>query len=88
MEREVGGGWGWGTRVNPWLYHSNVGQNSLQIKKKKRQMLRLQSHQSSKQFSISVIKVGALLKMRDPLFKKHILFSCHVPGTVVDHLGR
>ena len=49
-----------------------------------RQMLRLQSHQSSKQFSISVIKVGALLKMRDPLFKKHILFSCHVPGTVVD----
>ena len=25
---------GWGTHVNPWLFHSNVWQNSLQIKKK------------------------------------------------------
>ena len=25
-----------GTHVNPWLFHSNVWQNSLQIKKKKR----------------------------------------------------
>ena len=41
--------------------------------------------ESSKQLSISVIKVGALLKMGDPLFKKHILVSYHVPGTVVDH---
>ena len=29
------GGVGWGTHVNPWLFHSNVCQNSLQIKKKK-----------------------------------------------------
>ena len=26
------GGSGWGTHVNPWLFHFNVGQNSLQIK--------------------------------------------------------
>ena len=26
----------WGTHVNPWLFHSNVWQNSLQIKKKKK----------------------------------------------------
>ena len=25
-------GSGWGTHVNPWLFHFNVGQNSLQIK--------------------------------------------------------
>ena len=30
------GGSGWGTHVNPWLFHSNVWQNSLQIKKKGR----------------------------------------------------
>ena len=28
------GGSGWGTRVNPWLFHFNVWQNPLQIKKK------------------------------------------------------
>ena len=28
------GGSGWGTHVNPWLFHSNVWQNSLQKKKK------------------------------------------------------
>ena len=38
---------------------------------------------SSKQFSTSVIKVGALLKMGDPLFKKQLLFSYHLPGTGV-----
>ena len=27
------GGSGWGTHVNPWLFHFNVWQNSLQIKK-------------------------------------------------------
>ena len=30
------GGSGWGTHVNPWLFHFNVWQNSLQIKKKKK----------------------------------------------------
>ena len=29
---------GWGTHVNPWLFHFNVWQNSLQIKKKKKSM--------------------------------------------------
>ena len=28
------GGSGWGSHVNPWLFHFNVRQNSLQIKKK------------------------------------------------------
>ena len=28
------GGSGWGTHVNPWLFHFNVWQNSLQKKKK------------------------------------------------------
>ena len=31
------GGSGWGTHVNPWLFHSNVWQNSLQIKKKEKE---------------------------------------------------
>ena len=30
------GGLGWGTHVNPWLFHFNVWQNSLQIKKLKK----------------------------------------------------
>ena len=30
------GGSGWGTHVNPWLFHFNVWQNSLQIKKKEK----------------------------------------------------
>ena len=30
MGREVGGGIGWGTHVNPWLIHINVWQKPLQ----------------------------------------------------------
>ena len=30
------GGSGWGTHVNPWLFHFNVLQNPLKIKKKKK----------------------------------------------------
>ena len=30
VEREVGGGSGWGIHVNPWLIHVNVWQNPLQ----------------------------------------------------------
>ena len=30
------GGLGWGTHVNPWLFHFNVWQNPPQIKKKKK----------------------------------------------------
>ena len=33
MEREVGGGSGWGTHVNPWLVHVNVWQKTLQYYK-------------------------------------------------------
>ena len=44
------GGSGWGTHVNPWLFHFNVWQNSLQIKKKiskkKRNILDVQNKKS------------------------------------------
>ena len=30
MEREAGGGSGWGTQVNPWLIHVNVWQKPIQ----------------------------------------------------------
>ena len=33
MEREAGGGLGWGTHVNPWLIHVNVWQKPLQYYK-------------------------------------------------------
>ena len=33
------GGSGWGTHVNPWLFHFNVWQNPLQIKIKKKSQL-------------------------------------------------
>ena len=32
------GGSGWGTHVNPWLFHFNVWQNPLQIKKKRKRI--------------------------------------------------
>ena len=47
------GGSGWGTHVNPWLFHFNVWQNSLQIKKnnlKKKSILRLILWSMSKDF--------------------------------------
>ena len=31
MEREAGGGSGWGTHVNPWLIYVNVWQNHYNI---------------------------------------------------------
>ena len=31
------GGSGWGTHVNPWLFHFNVWQNPLQLKQKQKQ---------------------------------------------------
>ena len=45
LGRPRGRGWrgrwegrsGWGTHVNPWLFHFNVWQNSLQIKFKKKE---------------------------------------------------
>ena len=33
------GGLGWGTHVNPWLFHFNVWQNSLQIKIKEKKSI-------------------------------------------------
>ena len=33
MEKEVGGGSGWGTHLNPWLIHVNVWQEPLQYYK-------------------------------------------------------
>ena len=44
MGRELGGGSGWGTHVNPWLIHGNVWQRLLQyckvvsLKKKKKKI--------------------------------------------------
>ena len=62
VEREVGGGSGWGTHVNPWLFHFNIWQNPLQIKKNKLRMLRWgHSHELSGWASI-ITKM--LLKVR------------------------
>ena len=38
------GGSGWGTHVNPWLFHFNVWQNPPQIKKKKRKNIKMNTH--------------------------------------------
>ena len=38
------GGSGWGTHVNPWLFHFNVWQNPLQIKKKKKRNRMLEEY--------------------------------------------
>ena len=39
--KALGGGSGWGTHVNPWLFHFNVWQNPLQLKKKKKNWKRM-----------------------------------------------
>ena len=39
------GGSGWGTHVNPWLFHFNAWKNPLQIKKKKRNLLPMEGTQ-------------------------------------------
>ena len=50
MGRELGGGSGWGTHVNPWLIHGNVWQRLLQyckvvsLKKKKKKNLPAKTH--------------------------------------------
>ena len=38
VEREVGGGSGWGTHVNPWLFHFSVWRSPLQYKKFKKKL--------------------------------------------------
>ena len=45
------GGSGWGTHVNPWLFHFNVWQNSL--KKKKKKVYSRETSQKVFQFSLS-----------------------------------
>ena len=63
MEREVGGGSGWGTHVNPWLFHFNVWQNSLQIKKKERKKYSIVCCDPYKGFStVNETKVDAFLE--------------------------
>ena len=42
------GGSGWGTHVNPWLFHFSVWQNSLQLKKKKKEKKSICPHVSQK----------------------------------------
>ena len=51
------GGSGWGAHVNPWLFHSNVGQNSLQ-KKKKVYMPRMKSGKMESFFCTWCINPG------------------------------
>ena len=41
------GGSGWGTHVNPWLFHFSVWQNSLQIKKNKKAKKKKKKNASS-----------------------------------------
>ena len=54
------GGSGWGTHVNPWLFHSNVWQNSLQIKKKKKRKFTWRSRGSRISNTILKSKVRGL----------------------------
>ena len=60
MGREVEGGSGWGTHVNPWLIHVNVWQKPLQYCKVIRlQLIKIKEEKSSvKKLSVPIfIKV-------------------------------
>ena len=57
MEREVGGGSGWGIHVNPWLIHVNVWQKTLQY---------------CKVISLQLIKLNEKNKYIENLMKKSV----------------
>ena len=84
VEREVGGGPGWGTHVNPRLFHFNVWQNPLQIKKikikkiKRRRLYKLNCLQILKTTNkISVGEEIYFLVLDKKHLEKHELWSPH-----------
>ena len=56
--REVGGGLGWGTHVNPWLIHVNVWQKRLQY---------------CKVISLQLIQINEKKKKRNHYKQEHTL---------------
>ena len=63
MGRDVGGGSGWGTHVNPWLIHVNVWQKPLQFCK----VISLQLIKIKKKKKVSVRSPGTASQKRDGL---------------------
>ena len=65
MGREVEGGLGWGTHVNPWLIHVNVLQKPLQY---------------CKVISLQLIKINEKLKIKVYIYfkmKSYFILACH-----------
>ena len=63
------GGSGWGTHVNPWLFHFNVWQNPLQYKKEKRK----KEKQTNKQTKTNLEGVKMQEKRKRLSLTLHIL---------------
>ena len=68
------GGSGWGTHVNPWLFHFNVWQNPLQIKKKLKKNIKkntnhgTSSHTQKKQDRAIKLNVFTFSELKTWLF--------------------
>ena len=72
VEREVGGGSGWGIHVNPWLIHVSVWQKPLQYCKViSLQLIKINGKKKKFQRKQTKKKISAPQNI--PLAKKHIL---------------